>query len=88
MGPSDGEDIRHRGRQLAEQGLGHRSMLKMAEVLRRAGQNGLGDDEETVSDYVVSLLEGYMVGREQNLLQEQSRTLQALVRVRSKANGL
>jgi hypothetical protein len=86
-GVNDGEVTRQRGRQLAGHGLGHRSMLHMAEALRRAGHNGLGNDEQAVSDYVVALLEGYMVGREQNLLQEQSRTVQALIRVRSRASG-
>jgi hypothetical protein len=86
-GTPDGEGTRQRGKELAGQGLGHRSMLLMAEALRKAGQNGLGSDEKAVSDYLLALLEGYMVGREQDLLQQQNGTLEALVRVRAKANG-
>jgi hypothetical protein len=86
-GARDGESARQRGRELARQGLGHRSMLLMAEALRRAGHDGLGSDQKAVSDYVVALLEGYMVGREQGLLQEQHRTLKAFVRARSRADG-
>jgi hypothetical protein len=84
---SDDEGTRQKGKELADQGLGHRSILMMAEALRKAGNNGLGSDEKAVSGYVAALLEGYMVGREQDLLQQQSRTLQALIRVRAKNNG-
>jgi hypothetical protein len=82
----DGEHARQRGTELAGQGLGHRSMLLLAEALRRVRQDRLGRDEKAVSTYVVALLEGYMAGREQGLLEEQNGTLEALVRVRTKAN--
>lgn len=84
---TDGEYARQRGKELACQGLGHRSILLMADALRGAAHSGRGCDEQTVSVYIAALLEGYMIGREQDLLQEQSRIADTLVCARAKGNG-
>jgi hypothetical protein len=78
---------RERGCQLALQGLGHRSILMMTEALRRACRERVDLDEEATGRYIIALLEGYMAGREQDLLQVQERTRDAFLRARERQAG-
>ncbi len=71
------------GSRLAHAGLGHRSILTMTETLRqvcREKSNPLFDLPNVAGVYVNALLEGYMAGREELVLQEQQRTVQAYIR--------
>jgi len=86
--------VRERGRQLAFEGLGHRSILMMAEALRRAcresanpGDEALPTLLEAAGRYVNALLEGYMAGREEDILREQERTREAYLRARRRQAG-
>ena len=68
------------GRRLANEGLGPRSVLSMTEALRRACRehaNPLTDLIDVAGEFSNSLLEGYMAGREEILLDVQERTHRA-----------
>lgn len=66
------------GRRLAHDGLGHRAILTLTETLRTGNETGLA----ITGRYVGAILEGYMAGREADLLQAQTQTHQALDRAR------
>ena len=83
--------VHERGRQLALEGLGHRSVLTMTEALRRACRESVNPGDEMLSTllgaagrYVNALLEGYMAGREEDILREQERTREAYLRARER----
>ena len=74
------------GQRLASEGVGHRTMLALIEVLHRASwaQPDVGGEDLPASVQCSSqLLAGYMAGREAYLLQEQERTRMALDRTRT-----
>jgi hypothetical protein len=74
------------GQRLASEGVGHRTMLALVEVLHRASwaQADVGGEDLPASVQCSSqLLAGYMAGREAYLLQEQERTRMALDRART-----
>ena len=83
----DEKAVRQRGQQLALKGLGIRSTMAMVEVLRRACRESVNSGEEAVADYASVLLEGYVTGREETLLQEQERTMKAYLRARDLQAG-
>ena len=70
------------GRQLALEGLGHRAILEMTEALRQSCRElgNPGSLPTTAGRYANALLEGYMAGREEDLLREQERTQRAFQR--------
>jgi len=75
------------GQQLAQEGLGPRSVLALAETLRRVcldGGNPGGELFPAAERYTFALLEGYMTGREAYLLEEQERARRALERARQR----
>lgn len=74
------------GQILAAEGLGHCSILTMTEALRRVcrAHTNPSPMASLAGEYVVPLLEGYMVGREEHLLEEQARTQRALARAQEK----
>ena len=86
----DEEKTRQRGARRASEGLGERSALAMTEALRRACWMADLDREalrvalEASGRYVNAFLEGYMSGREEEILREQERTRHALQRVLEK----
>ena len=68
------------GRRFANEGLGPRSVLSMTEALRRTCRehaNPLTDLIDAAGEFSNSLLEGYMAGREEILLDVQERTHRA-----------
>jgi hypothetical protein len=72
--------VRVYGGSLAHQGLGPTTVLTACKTLARVCReksNPLKDLPEVAGSYTSALLEGYIEGREQKLLQEQERTLQA-----------
>lgn len=78
------------GNRLAREGLGHTTVLSMTSTLRRtsASVNAVTNDAvikitELAESYTTALLEGYMSGREEELLQEQERTRNAFTRTQS-----
>jgi hypothetical protein len=76
------------GQHLAGEGVGHRTILALIEVLHRVswGQADIvGADLPASVQCSSQLLAGYMLGREAYLLQEQDRTRQALERARAQA---
>ena len=80
----DQESAHTYGQYLANEGMGHRSVLTMTEALRRtclesANRSAL---PSIAGLYVSALLEGYMTRREAYLLQEQARTQHAFLRAR------
>lgn len=91
----DEEAARAYGRDLALEGLGHRSILAMTEALRRVCREGVNPGGETLlvlleaaGRYVNALLEGYMTGREEDILKEQERTREAFLRARERQSDL
>ena len=86
----DEEETRQRGARRASEGLGGRSSLAMTEALRRACWMANLDREalrvalEASGRYVNAFLEGYMSGREEEILKEQERTRHAFQRVLEK----
>jgi hypothetical protein len=82
----DEEEIRQRGACRASEGLGERSVLAMTEALRRAcwtsdsAKEALGVALEASGRYVNAFLEGYMSGRQAEILREQERTRSAFQR--------
>ena len=83
----DPQNVSQRGRQLASDGLGHRSILAMTEALRRICWEMGDSNHERVGIYVNALLEGYMAGREEGLLREQARTRKAFLRAQEQRSG-
>jgi hypothetical protein len=81
----DEEAARTYGERLAAEGLGHRSILTMAEALRQVCRESANPEARrpVAGRYVNALLEGYMVGREASVLQEQARTMRALQRAQA-----
>lgn len=74
------ETARGYGGSLAHMGLGPTTVLTACNTLGRVCReksNPLKDLPEVAGSYTSALLEGYIKGREQRLLQEQERTLQA-----------
>ena len=86
----DEEETRQRGARRASEGLGGRSALAMTEALRRACWMANLDGEalrvalEASGRYANAFLEGYMSGREEEILKEQERTRHAFQRVLEK----
>ena len=86
----DEKETRQRGVRRAWEGLGERSALAMTEALRRAcwmanlDQEALRVALEASGRYVNAFLEGYMSGREEEILKEQERTRHAFQRVLEK----
>ena len=87
----DEEEIRQRGACRASEGLGEGSVLAMTEALRRAcwtsnpGKEALDREAldvalEASGRYVNAFLEGYMSGRQEEILREQERTRSAFQR--------
>jgi hypothetical protein len=82
----DEEETRQRGACRASEGLGERSALAMTEALRRAcwtsnpGKEALDVALEASGRYVNAFLEGYMSGRQAEILREQERTRHAFQR--------
>lgn len=76
------------GQRLANEGIGHRTILALIEVLHRTSWEhadaGCADLPASVQ-CSSHLLAGYMAGREAYLLQEQERTRLALDRVRTQS---
>jgi hypothetical protein len=78
------------GQHLAGEGMGHRTILALIEVLHRAswGQaDSRGADLPVSVRCISQLLAGYLVGRETYLLQEQERTRLALERARAQTTA-
>jgi hypothetical protein len=75
------------GQRLADEGIGHRTILALIEVLHRASWEHaeVGTDLPASVQCSSHLLAGYMAGREAYLLQEQERTRLALERARTQA---
>ena len=87
----DEKAVSQRGRQLAFEGLGYRSILTMTEALRRTCWESVYPNHELLPSimdaagkYVSALLEAYMLGREEEILREQERTREAFVRARER----
>jgi len=86
----DEEEARQRGVRRASEGLGERSSLTMTEALRGACWMANLDGEVlrvalgASGRYVNAFLEGYMGGREEEILKEQERTRHAFQRVLEK----
>jgi hypothetical protein len=86
----DEEETRQRGTRRASEGLGERSALAITEALRRACWMADLDREalrvalELSGRYVNAFLEGYMSGREKEILKVQERTRHAFQRVLEK----
>jgi hypothetical protein len=82
----DEEETRQRGARRASEGLGERSVLAMTEALRRAcwtsnrAKEALDVALEASGRYVNAFLEGYMSGRQEEILREQERTRSAFQR--------
>lgn len=78
------------GGMLAQEGLGTRSLLQMTEALRGfAVQKSNPSPQllDTTIAFVNALLEGYIAGREELVLREQERTLQAFLRASTRREG-
>jgi hypothetical protein len=84
------EGTRQRGARRASEGLGERSALAMTEALRRACWMSNLDREalhlalEASGRYVNAFLEGYMSGRQEEILKEQERTRHVFQRLLEK----
>jgi hypothetical protein len=68
-------------RRYAEEGLGERAVLGLASCARRFCLQELGWNQRTLDlaeGFTEPFLEGYMTGREQQILQDQERTRRAL----------
>ncbi|MBC7225971.1 MAG: hypothetical protein H5T61_01885 [Thermoflexales bacterium] len=86
---SDGDEgvVRERGRALAQQGLSHRSVLALVQALQEVGWESANPEVElwpslqgAIGRYTRAFLEGYMVAREESILEQQEKTRQALLR--------
>jgi hypothetical protein len=86
----DEEEARQRGARRASEGLGERSSLAMTEALRGACWMANLDREalrvalEASGRYANAFLEGYLSGREHEILKEQERVRHAFQRVLEK----
>jgi hypothetical protein len=84
------EMTRQRGAQRASEGLGERCALAMTEVLRRACWTAKLDREalcmalQVSGRYTNAFLEGYIRGREEDILRQQELTLHAFQRLLEK----
>jgi len=94
LGSGDVEAARQRGRRLAQEGLGHRSILSLTETLRQVGWESTNPEvelwpplQEAIGRYTTALLEGYMAGREESILEQQEKTRQALLRALQRSQG-
>ena len=83
----DVEIVRERGKRLALEGLGHRSILALTTALRRVFLQVAELDSQswsifltTVDSYNMALMEGYMAGCEEDVRRETERTRQAYER--------
>ena len=84
------ETIYAYGQHLASEGVGHRTILALIEVLHRASweqADSRGADLPVSVRCSSQLLAGYMDGRETYLLQEQERTRLALERARAQTTA-
>ena len=84
------ETIHAYGEHLAGEGVGHRTILALVEVLHRASwkqADGRDIDLPVSVQCSSQLLAGYMVGREAYLLQVQERTRLALERARAQTKA-
>ena len=81
--------VQERGRQLAEEGFGHRAMVNLTTTLRLAGwewcvqQANVLETITTIEAYTSALMEGYMTGFEALLQREQQLTHEAYQRARN-----
>ena len=84
------EETRQRGARRASEGLGERSALAMTEALRgtcwiaNLDREALRVALEASGRYVNAFLEGYMSGREEEILKEQERVRHAFQQVLEK----
>lgn len=86
----NGEMEKASGRRLAQDGLGHRSILQATEAIRRTCRERSYPSvqlPEVAGRYVGLILEGYMAGREELLLQVQERTHRAFLRALDQDHG-
>lgn len=87
--PADDAAAHAAGRRLAQEGLGHASILAIVAALHDAALAGPGATLPAAgrhaTQYCGRLLAGYMAAREADLLVEQERTRQALDRARGQA---
>lgn len=77
---ADDPTVRAYGQQLADNGLGPRSVLQVAGALQRVcteRSNPLRDLPFVASTFICNLLEGYIFAREKRLLEDQERTRRA-----------
>lgn len=82
----DNEAVSAFGQQLAQDGLGHASLLALIEALQGfVWEQDMLDAARAASRYGLSLLAGYMAARESYLLAEQERTRVALGRAQQHA---
>ena len=82
----DEKVVLDRGEGLAREGLGHRSVLMMTETLRVFCRESVNPGDKAAGRYAAALLEGYMAGRENVLLNEQERTREAYLRARDRSD--
>lgn len=80
----DVEAARTHGREMAQNGFGHTSILKLTAALRSFGWTEEVIDQaewfRLAEEYSLAVVEGYMQGREDELKQEQERTRAAYIR--------
>lgn len=89
-GDRDEKAVKAYGIRLAEAGIGPRSILAMTETVYRMcfqQSNPPAELPVIAATYVSALLEGYMIRREELVLQEQERTLQAYFRASAYRKG-
>jgi len=79
--------VQERGKRLALEGLGHRSVLALTTALRHTflrlaemGKETWSVFLTTVDSYISALMEGYMAGIEEDLRREAERTQRAYAR--------
>jgi hypothetical protein len=94
LSSGDAEAARQRGRRLAQEGLGPRSVLALTETIRQVGWESANPEvelwpplQEAIGRYTTALLEGYMAGREESILEQQEKTRQALLRALQRSQG-
>jgi hypothetical protein len=84
LGTGDEKAVNARGQELALEGLGHRSILSMTQALRLFCRENVNPGDVVADRYITALLEGYMAGRESDLLREQEHTREAYLRARER----
>jgi hypothetical protein len=85
LAEEDEASVHAYGHSLAQSGFSHRTILTVTETSRRVCWESASPALELLpvtGRYVVALLEGYMLGREAYLLEEQERSWKALNRAR------